>query len=820
MVRRWAVTFTALTLLAPAGAYALGLGDINVRSGLNQALHAEIELLAVRPGELGSLSVSLASSEAFAQAGVERPFLLTQLRFKVEQHADGTPYIKVYTQEPIKEPYLNYLVEVNWSAGHLLREYTVLLDPPTLMAAPAPVIEAPAAHSSAPDSAPATGADDAAPASPAVPDVPAASDEYGPIRPGQGLWGVATRLRPDESVSVQQMMLALLKANPDAFLDPDNVNTLKADHMLRVPGPDEINALTPEQAIAVIKKHNAQWYKLHPAPVPTAAPAPAPTTPADASAPPEAIPEDGATGGKLKLVVPTDGQTPDAAPQAGTGADAEKANEALALANEELESKRQENDELRERVAELEKQTADIQRLMMLKNEELAALQGKLTAAPNAAQPAATAPTPAQSPAVSELNTGTLDQARAVARDVAEAIRTNPLAQGMVAVVALLLLSLLWVINRRRRVNAELIEEGDVSAMPLAVVPVAAAGVSTHAAPAHETDLLAEADVFMAYERYPEAEARLRQLLAQQPARADVHLKLLEIYHVTHDKSAFVAQAEALHRLVEGSGPEWTKAARLGTELCPEHHLFRADSDRTVTPNEAAAFTASAVAPAVSEPAPSLPDAVEFTPTAQDPPPLEFTPRESIPRESIQDDPPASALDLGALDYPGSAPSAPAASDEPQESAQTLALEDDLADFNLADIQRELEAGLAQQSADAPPQTADNGLTHELRLDAADGQEPDEATAPKLDFDLEHEAGMLADQTPEALHSPPALDDMLDLDASFLTNTDEVGTKLDLARAYIEMGDQEGAHSILDEVMKEGNEGQRQQAQELMVQVG
>lgn len=819
MVRRWAVTFTALTLLAPAGAHALGLGDINVRSGLNQALHAEIELLAVRPGELDSLSVGLASNEAFAQAGVERPFLLTQLRFKVEQHADGTPYIKVYTQEPIKEPYLNYLVEVNWSAGHLLREYTVLLDPPTLMAAPAPVIEAPAAQSSAPDSAPATGADDAAPASTNAPDASATSDEYGPIRPGQGLWGVATRLRPDESVSVQQMMLALLEANPDAFLDPDNVNTLKADHMLRVPGPDEMNALTPEQAIAVIKKHNAQWYKLHPAPAQTATPvtAPAPPAAADASAPPEAVPEDGATGGKLKLVVPTEGQTPDAAPQAGTGADAEQANEALALANEELESKRQENDELRERVAELEKQTADIQRLMMLKNEELAALQGKLTASPSAAQPAspaATAPTPAQSPAVSELNTGTLDQARAVARDVAEAIRSNPLAQGVAALVALLVLSLLWVVNRRRRVNAELIEESDVSAMPLAVVPVAAAGANTHAAPAHETDLLAEADVFMAYERYPEAEARLRQLLAQQPARADAHLKLLEIYHVTHDKSAFVAQAEALHRLVEGSGPEWTKAAWLGTELCPEHHLFRADSDRTVTPNEAAAFTASAVAPAVSEPAPSLPDAVEFTPTAQDKPPLEFT-----PRESIQADQPASALDLGALDYPSSAPSAPAASNEPQESAQALALEDDLADFNLADIQSELEAGLAQQTADAPA-TAGNGLdfTPEFHLEETDRQEP--AGTAKLDFDLEHEAGILADQAPETLHSPPALDDMLDLDASFLTNTDEVGTKLDLARAYIEMGDQEGAHSILDEVMKEGNEGQRQQAQELMVQVG
>src|SRR3990172_1841308 len=134
MVYRWAVVLASLTLLIPTSVSALGLGDINVHSGLNQPLNAEIELLSVSPDELDTLAVTLASDEAFEQAGIERPFLLTQLRFKAEQR-NGKAYLRVYTQEPIKEPFLNYLIEVNWPSGHLLREYTVLFDPPSLMVA-------------------------------------------------------------------------------------------------------------------------------------------------------------------------------------------------------------------------------------------------------------------------------------------------------------------------------------------------------------------------------------------------------------------------------------------------------------------------------------------------------------------------------------------------------------------------------------------------------------------------------------------------------------------------------------------------------------
>ena len=312
MMRKWTLWLASVTLLIPGSVLALGLGDITVRSALNQPLNAEIELLSVRPGELEDIKASLASTEAFAQAGVERSFILTQLRFQVEKHKDGKPYLKVTTEQPVQEPFLNYLVEVNWASGHVLREYTVLLDPPTFKAGKQGPIQAPKTAATKPASSPFvtppaeasksstdTASTDTAstatankdttlhPASsPFVEDIAAAgksptatppqasspfvsdatpadkpvsqtassgqasspfstvsNPNYGPINKGQGLWSVAKGLLPDNSVSIQQMMLALLKVNPNAFVD-DNINTLKANQTLRVPERSEITVIS------------------------------------------------------------------------------------------------------------------------------------------------------------------------------------------------------------------------------------------------------------------------------------------------------------------------------------------------------------------------------------------------------------------------------------------------------------------------------------------------------------------------------------------------------------------------------------------------
>ncbi|HLA74902.1 MAG TPA: FimV/HubP family polar landmark protein, partial [Gammaproteobacteria bacterium] len=665
MVYRWAVVLASLTLLIPTSVSALGLGDINVHSGLNQPLNAEIELLSVSPDELDTLAVTLASDEAFEQAGIERPFLLTQLRFKAEQR-NGKAYLRVYTQEPIKEPFLNYLIEVNWPSGHLLREYTVLLDPPSLMVAQ----QAPLTNPTAPATADAdtdTGspadtasASDAATAAPAATSVGVstaaqADGSYGPTRAGEGLWGVAGRLRPDASITIQQMMLALLKANPEAFL-ADNVNSLKAGYTLRVPDLNEIDTLTQEQAVGIIKQHNNTWKNR---PAPQAKPAQPEAEPVPAAAEPDPAVQQSAPAAdatqaanpQLKLVAPLEekpaGQSPGAgtqqakAGQANPGSDAEKLGNELTLVNEALEAKTQENDELRSRLTELEQQTAAIQRLLKLKDDELAVMQSKLNeieagqqaapvsapspataveppsqpvvAQPSAAEPEAEplkpAATAAAKPALDLPPPSLTEQLLAALRAIGDEVRANPLAQGLVAAMALLLLSLLWVVNRRRRINNEVIEAAEHEPLlPINVVQQSAAVVEepqlglaeeVHVK-AGEADLLAEANVYLAYERYDQAEERLRLALSIEPHRHEIHLKLLEIYHITQDKNAFASQAEALHSALAGheDSPLWAKAVALGKEVYPEHPLFGGTGDKQ---DSAMSASAAGMAFAASE---------------------------------------------------------------------------------------------------------------------------------------------------------------------------------------------------------------------------
>lgn len=139
-----------LSLIYPLHAFALGLGDITVRSALNQPFDAEIPIVSASKLAAQDLQISLGSAADFSQAGLDRPIMLTRFKFTVEEREDGTPYITVTSRQPVKEPFLDFLVAVDWSQGHLVREFTVLLDPPlTVEEAPAavtaPVAQTPAA---------------------------------------------------------------------------------------------------------------------------------------------------------------------------------------------------------------------------------------------------------------------------------------------------------------------------------------------------------------------------------------------------------------------------------------------------------------------------------------------------------------------------------------------------------------------------------------------------------------------------------------------------------------------------------------------------
>ena len=417
------LAFILLTGLLPAPVYALGLGKLDLKSGLNEPFEATIELLSPTRDELDSVALRLADAEAFERAGIDRPFVLSQLRFEVQESESGPDRVRVYSREAIREPFLNFLVEANWSHGRLFREYTVLLDPPLYAAGTAAMRKKPVVTSVVPQGAEQVAEE--APAAPVSGGAPEgapggyAGGDYGPTTAGDTLWSIAGRTRPDANTTVQQMMLALVRANPEAFAS-SNVNGLKRGQILHMPSQEELATVSPADAFAQVKAQYAAWQQAggsvpkatpeRPVGAETAAEAeaqPAPAAPAPA-------PAEGKS--ELKLVAPTKQRTGVA--QGGraasaTGAAEGKQTENQALANEQVESLSQENLELKDRLNESQTIIGDLKRLIALKDDELAAMQKKL-AAGETQPPAQAVAKPAAAPA------GTPEEA-APAKTVSEA---------------------------------------------------------------------------------------------------------------------------------------------------------------------------------------------------------------------------------------------------------------------------------------------------------------------------------------------------------------------------------------------------------------
>lgn len=357
-------------ILLPGQALALGLGKLVVDSTLNEPFEARIELLSPTREELDSMAVGLADSEAFARSGVERLFILSSLKFELQESEDGPDSIRVYSRDSIREPFLNFLVEINWSRGRLLREYTALLDPPLYD----PGIRAPAVSEAAPKSVAPVGeaGPESAPSAEAAPAVAGyTGGDYGPTQGNDTLWSIASRTRPNESVSVQEMMLALYRTNPEAFIN-NNINGLRRGQILRMPSEQELGALSREQALAEVQSQHSAWDPGR------AAEAVAPATqvaPAAPAAPAAATAEPAAKDAELRLVAPGKGEV-----GAGQGATAGK-GQGVDLANEQLSALTQENLDLKSRLTEAETIIEDLKRLIALKDDELAALQTKMSGA-------------------------------------------------------------------------------------------------------------------------------------------------------------------------------------------------------------------------------------------------------------------------------------------------------------------------------------------------------------------------------------------------------------------------------------------------------
>lgn len=234
MMRMGARAIWLFVLVWSAGAQALGLGPIAVRSHLNEPLDATIRLIDADPSRIDTLAVFLADPDQFRKAGLPRPFVLALLQFTVVSTAGQDPVIKVSSLQPIREPVLDFLLEVTSPQVRVVQQYTVLLDPALGYSPP-----------------PAAGKSPAATAAP-IPASPAGG-HYGPVTADDTLWSLAKALRPDPSISIQQMMLALLQGNPDAFAG-GRLDGLKKGVTLRVPTAEEIRTIPADEAREKVRK--------------------------------------------------------------------------------------------------------------------------------------------------------------------------------------------------------------------------------------------------------------------------------------------------------------------------------------------------------------------------------------------------------------------------------------------------------------------------------------------------------------------------------------------------------------------------------------
>ena len=893
-IRKLVLAIATASALSSGMANALELGELTLRSSQNQPLDAEIELLDVRDLTATDVVPSLAPPEEFSKAGVEYAPYLEDLTFIPVIVPNGRSLLRVTSSQPLPAPVVKFLVQVLWPQGRLLRDYNMLLD-----------------------QAQAQGSQAQAGIAPAV--------SY-TTRPRDTLWQIAAR--NTQGGSVQQAMIAIQALNPDAFIN-NNINLLKAGQVLRMPDRQQVQATPQGEAIRDVAEQYAAWRegrRLGPR---------ARQLDATRRGSAEDAPSRIAQQDNLRLVAPS---------SEAAASDSKALGDQLAVAEERLDTSRRDNEELKSRVADLQSQLDKLQRLIALKNDQLARLEAQSGAAqPPAALPGE-APTslPGQAPAALPGETSTslpgqgaatvpgaapagepgqtppgepvidpapaaVDTAPVLApgaevtpgeaeRDASEDGLSSPLWLALIAGSALLaLLFLLLLLARKRKADQEaekhvrmaraLAEEGERGPDPdfsatrfdelavsepsvklspgMVAASAAAATAAEHppvpaptpapvpepdaapvvasvlATPAATDKVLEEAEQSIAQGRLNHAADLLEPAVAAQPDRSELRLKLMEVYARQGDRDAFVGQerqlmatgqnhadAEALKQrfpAMLGVAAAGLGAAALAAKLDAQYVQELLEEQQPAS--EPAEAAPAPEAPLAGDEAPgdvfdlSLEDDLlldeqlqaQIDEEAMAPaPPQPQASEADADFETLlaqaRDDAGGSTDDLADfdLDIGEPAPVTPAgpAPGAPVDVAAELAAFDDMPDFDpMSDLDLPEDFDLSL--------SLDDEATADPRLTSGPGQ-----------------AGSEPDTLSPSLGTPPgeprftaedaAREPVDDLDFDFFSGTDEVATKLDLARAYIDMGDQDGARDILDEVVKDGDDTQRLEAQDLL----
>ncbi len=994
--------------------HAVGLGEISTYSALNQPLNAQIEMVSTSPDEVGQVTVRLAPDSVFEQVGITRSPVLNHLRFKPAV-VNGVPVIKVSSDRPIQEPFVNFIVEVSWPKGKLLREYTVLLDPPVLGGgAPAPttastediaevpifvpesepalpaeapvavapveeglppfageapadletftVTEQPEAEAIAPveeaeviaepemipvedivtEATPVASTTDIADTENWLPpfvggafdstqadietyavtepveelgteafvEEPVAAsgaDTYEVAR-GDTLFSIAKRASAGSSASIHQMMVAIQRANPSAFIRND-MNRLKAGYILRIPDAEEAASISRAEAkaavMAAIAAQGGAFQKFKSEAARTAVPQVETVEPAlpetgvvagigdlesrVKESGPEVVPGPAATAEKPELEILTPEGKGDSA--GGGEGEGQGAATSAALVKEQLESKARETEELASRAAELESMIADKDRLIELKDEKLAELQSDVAdeaepapspeefeAGQQQGEEAAVADEKAETEVPTEESAagggGLLQEATEPPEQVADAtgltesekmaepaemaetedagetevtaqeepaaeseataaaempdestglvdrIKDNPGALAGIGAGVLLMSGLAWLIFRRKEEEPvviddeaeELIDDAqDVGKEPVSVAPLADTeddlartaeisadevmiqpeaetepepvqvqaepveeeepgtliGMDEQPDDVNEDEVLSEANVYLAYGLHDQAIDLLKPAVEAHPERNDYIAKLAEAYHAVGDKEAFIATAQKMQGPADGPDKKlFQRVAVMGKDIAPEHEMFvNADTgDLTLT-----AIT-------------RRPDALTET--------------------NVSD---TMTIDADEIDLTPDDTQLP----DLDELSKSLQMEESEA---LKELRESVADELEEESPDVTNIHTPAPDFDKIKEGFADASSPADESVAELDAKtLTMAMGAAADDL--------SLDELEDDFNSLTTGADEISTKLDLAKAYIDMGDDEGAREALEEVIANGNEEQQGIARKLLEQL-
>ncbi|MDZ4202636.1 MAG: FimV/HubP family polar landmark protein [Gallionella sp.] len=868
-----------VALMVSAQVAALGLGGINVSSALGQPLKADIELVSAGKLEKSSMVARIASPDAYRGAGLEYPYG-SKFKFQIESRANGEPYLRVTSAQPINDPFVSLLVELSWSSGRLLREYTFLLDPPGYVAeqpvekevqvvAPAvaefePEVPrqevasesvTPDARKSAPPMRATAPGDEKALATArarATQPKPAADIAAGSVtvQRGDTLSKIAEANRPVD-VSLERMLVALYRANANQF-DAKNMNRIKTGKILRLPSQDEILDIGQRDAASEIRAQSADWnaYRQR-----LASAAPVSTRPLDSQQ---------AVSGKITSSV-TD-KTPVAkesskevlklskgeAPgdQAAAGGKSTSVQDKKNVAQEEAIAKAKALKEEQDRLALLEQNLKDMQRLAELKSEEAAALALKAASAVAAesAVEAASAVKPAKVakpkpvPKVVEPEPSLVDQ-----------ILAEPLYLAGGAVALLGLGGLGFMMARRKKGPAASIgaveELGATTgriATPVAPSPdtgdfTATAVMETPAEATHTDDVdpISEADLFLNFGRDAQAEEILKEALLNTPNDHRIHLKLLGIYANRKDTGAFAAIASQLQD--SGDDEAWQQAAAMGRKLDPENPMYGGggtieDADSATMQTAVLSVPPDFLLDDASEQnaAPSQNLDFDLGNASGGADEQDFQQGSDSTMALTQDDRAAAQADeVMDFDLTSTNPSmvAPIAMDFDVTSTNPSL---NVPDFNMDEPRTEPTAAVkAEASSDLNDLVFDVTSIGSSVQDAPQpdkteepGQPPDDAMAFTLDFPSDEEEKPASRRVDEEMGLAGI---SLNLDEAEMQagateeehdeHWHDVATKLDLAKAYQEMGDVTGAREILEDVLREGDAAQQEAAQSILDQL-